>query len=122
MLGPGSWFTSVIPHQLEPELRRALTRSPARTAVVLNLAPQPGETDGFSPAQHLEVLASHAPDLALDVVLADASAVPDVGELRAAAESLGGSLVLADLAVGDGTPRHDPAKLARAYARLLAEA
>jgi hypothetical protein len=48
--------------------------------------------------------------------------VPDVGELRAAAESLGGSLVLADLAVGDGTPRHDPAKLARAYARLLAGA
>jgi uncharacterized cofD-like protein len=122
VLGPGSWFTSVIPHLLVPELRRALTRSPARTAVVLNLAPQPGETDGFSPAQHLEVLASHAPDLALDVVLADASAVPDVGELRAAAESLGGSLVLADLAVGDGTPRHDPAKLARAYASLLAGA
>lgn len=122
VLGPGSWFTSVIPHLLVPELRRSLTRSAARTAVVLNLAPQQGETDGFSPAQHLEVLAGHAPDLAVDVVLADASAVPDVDELRAAAGSLGGVLVLADLAVGDGTPRHDPAKLARAYASFLAGA
>jgi uncharacterized cofD-like protein len=122
VLGPGSWFTSVIPHLLVPELRRSLTRSAARTAVVLNLAPQPGETEGFSPAQHLEVLASHAPDLVLDVVLADASAVPDVEELRAATGSLGGALVLADLAVGDGTPRHDPAKLARAYASFLAGA
>ncbi|MEV0502972.1 hypothetical protein AB0I84_36000, partial [Streptomyces spectabilis] len=32
-------------------------------------APQPGETEGFSPQRHLEVLARHAPKLALDVVL-----------------------------------------------------
>jgi uncharacterized cofD-like protein len=119
VLGPGSWFTSVIPHLLVPELRRALTGAAARTAVVLNLAPQPGETAGFSPAQHLDVLGAHAPDLHLDVVLADAGAVPDIGELRLATESRGAELVLADLAVADGSPRHDPDKLARAYASFL---
>jgi uncharacterized cofD-like protein len=119
VLGPGSWFTSVIPHLLVPELCRALVHSPARKAVVLNLAPQPGETDGFSPEQHLEVLCAHAPDLALDVVLADRAAVPDIGRLTRACRSLGAELALADLAVGDGTPRHDPARLAAAYAHLL---
>jgi uncharacterized cofD-like protein len=122
VLGPGSWFTSVIPHLLVPELRDCLVRSPARKAVVLNLVPQVGETDGFSPEEHLEVLAAHAPDLRLDVVLADRAAVPDHDGLAVAARALGAELVVADLAVGDGTPRHDPAKLADAYAGLLLEA
>lgn len=119
VLGPGSWFTSVLPHLLVPELRDSLVRSRARKAVVLNLVPQAGETDGFSPEEHLEVLAAHAPDLRLDVVLADRAAVPDHEGLARAAREVGAELVTADLAVGDGTPRHDPAKLSDAYARLL---
>ena len=122
VLGPGSWFTSVIPHLLLPELRRALVQSSARTVVTLNLEPQAGETDGFAPETHLEVLAEHAPDLKLDVVLADRASVVDRDQLAEVARSLGADLVVADLAVGDGTPRHDPAKLARAYAGFLAEA
>jgi hypothetical protein len=30
--------------------------------------------------------------------------------------------VVADLAVGDGSPRHDPVKLANAYAGFIAQA
>jgi uncharacterized cofD-like protein len=122
VLGPGSWFTSVIPHLLLPELRRALVQSSARKVVTLNLEPQAGETDGFAPETHLEVLAGHAPDLKLDVVLADRASVVDHAKLTEVAQSLGADLVVADLAVGDGTPRHDPVKLADAYARFLAEA
>jgi uncharacterized cofD-like protein len=122
VLGPGSWFTSVLPHLLVPELCEALVTSRARTAVVLNLAPQPGETDGFSPEQHLAVLTGHAPDLAVDLVLADAAAVPDRRRLEQFARGLGAELVVADLAVGDGSPRHDPVKLANAYAGFLTEA
>jgi len=119
VLGPGSWFTSVLPHLLVPELRKALVESPARRAVVLNLEPQAGETDGFSPERHLEVLVAHAPDLRLDVVLADRAATPDGRGLSRAAEALGADLVVADLAMGDGSPRHDPVKLAQAYAGFL---
>jgi uncharacterized cofD-like protein len=119
VLGPGSWFTSVIPHLLVPELRDSLVSSPARKLVVLNLVPQPGETDGFSPERHLEVLCAHAPELALDAVLADRAAVPDLRQLTSACRALGADLVVTDLAVGDGSPRHDPARLALAYARLL---
>jgi uncharacterized cofD-like protein len=122
VLGPGSWFSSVIPHLLVPELRDALVTSPARKAVTVNLVPQAGETDGFSQEQHLEVLHAHAPDLRLDVVLADRASVADRDSLESVAGTLGAELVVADLAVDDGSPRHDPAKLANAYAGFLSEA
>lgn len=60
VLGPGSWFTSVIPHVLVPELFAALQQTPARKALILNLAPEPGETAGFSAERHLHVLATRS--------------------------------------------------------------
>ncbi|HET7356770.1 MAG TPA: uridine diphosphate-N-acetylglucosamine-binding protein YvcK [Nocardioidaceae bacterium] len=122
VLGPGSWYTSVIPHLLVPALREALVESPARKAVTVNLEPQVGETDGFTPETHLEVLAAHAPDLTLDVVLADQRSVGDADRLDKVAAALGAELMVADLAADDGTPHHDPAKLANAYARLMGPA
>jgi len=119
VLGPGSWFTSVIPHLLVPGLFAALHRTPAQRMVVLNLAPQPGETEGLSPEAHLEVLAEHAPELRIDVVLADGGHVEDTPALEETAASLGGRLVVADVAAADGTPRHDPVRLAAAYRQIL---
>ena len=121
VLGPGSWFTSVIPHLLVPDISKALAGTRARRLVALNLSQQPGETDGFSPATHLEVLAAHAPDLEVDVVLADRGALSEgERELRECAAGLGAQLVVADLAADDGTPRHDPRRLAAAYADIFA--
>lgn len=119
VFGPGSWFTSVLPHLLVPGLRDALVRTPARRLVCLNLAPQTGETDGFSPEAHLDVLAGHAPDLQVDVVLADEHASGDARGLMASVVASGGRLVLASVARDDGTPRHDPDRLAEALAGVL---
>jgi uncharacterized cofD-like protein len=119
VLGPGSWFTSVLPHLLVPELAAALVATPARRLVTLNLAPQPGETAGFSPHAHLEVLARHAPKLGLDIVLADRAAGGATQELSQAAELLGARLVLADVAMPGRPDRHDPARLAGAFGRLF---
>jgi uncharacterized cofD-like protein len=112
VFGPGSWFTSVLPHLKVPELARALHATRACRLVTLNLAPQAGETDDFSPQQHLEVLRQHAPDLSIDVVLADTGVVDDPDALEKAAAALGARLVMADVAAGDGSPRHDPRRLA----------
>ncbi|MFA6300615.1 MAG: hypothetical protein WC642_15710, partial [Nocardioides sp.] len=74
------------------------------------------------PGDHLATLIEHAPDLKPHVVLADRCCVgDDVDHLAATVESYGARLVLDDLKVEDGSPRHDPAKLAAAYARIFAE-
>ena len=60
LLGPGSWFTSVIPHLLLRELGKTLAGTQARLVVVLNLAPQYGETDEYGPTELLRLLQQHA--------------------------------------------------------------
>jgi uncharacterized cofD-like protein len=121
VLGPGSWFTSVIPHLMVPELRRALVETDGRVVLVLNLDEQEGETPGFGPGDHLAALVEHAPDLKVHTVLADPTTVGDgADELARTVAAYGAELVVDDVALGDGTPRHDPAKLAEAYARIFA--
>ncbi|ACQ80425.1 protein of unknown function UPF0052 and CofD [Beutenbergia cavernae DSM 12333] len=115
VLGPGSWYTSVMPHLLVPELRDAVHDGGARVALTLNLQAQPGETEGFSAADHVVALSRYDPDLRLDVVVADPTWVDDVRELEASVRRLGGELVLRQVRADDGTPRHDPLRLAAAY-------
>ncbi|MGQ0631442.1 MAG: gluconeogenesis factor YvcK family protein [Sporichthyaceae bacterium] len=115
VFGPGSWFTSVLPHLLVPQLAAALHTTAARRLIALNLAPQQGETSGFSASMHLDVLHRHQPGLRIDVVLADPAAVADVPALRAAAAAMGAEVVLAPVGMADGSPRHDPVLLAAAY-------
>ncbi|MHB0929532.1 MAG: gluconeogenesis factor YvcK family protein, partial [Candidatus Nanopelagicales bacterium] len=75
IMGPGSWYTSVLPHLLLPRMREAIARSRAKRICVLNLAPQAGETMNFELHTHLDVLHAFAPELGFDVVLADRAVV-----------------------------------------------
>ncbi|MDG4757050.1 2-phospho-L-lactate transferase CofD family protein [Micromonospora sp. WMMD710] len=118
IFGPGSWYTSVLPHLLVPQLADAIVSSPARRLVTLNLAAEK-ETLGLSVADHLAALRWYLPELKVDLVLADAKAVGDPEPVERAAESLGARLVLAPVAVLDGTPRHDPAALGAALVPVL---
>jgi uncharacterized cofD-like protein len=116
VLGPGSWFTSVIPHLLVPGLADALHSTPARRALVLNLAAEPGETAGFSAERHIHVLAQHAPEFTVHEIIVDGTRVPSDREreqLRRTASLLKASVQFADVS-RPGTPLHDPAKLAAA--------
>jgi uncharacterized cofD-like protein len=120
-LGPGSWFTSVLPHLMLPDLAGAILGSRAHRLVVLNLAAQMGETEGFSPEQHLDVLSDHAPALRIDSVLADRASVALPQRLATAAARLGARLDLHDVAI-PGTARHDPVGLSASLAAVLTEA
>ncbi|TXG92694.1 uridine diphosphate-N-acetylglucosamine-binding protein YvcK [Rhodococcus rhodnii] len=120
VLGPGSWFSSVIPHVLVPELFEALRTTPARKVLVLNLAPEPGETTGFSAERHLHVLSQHAPGFTVDHVVVDSASVPYGRErehLARAARGLNADVVYADVAA-TGTHVHDAAALAAVLADL----
>ena len=121
VFGPGSWYTSVIPHLLVPELAAAIVASPARRLVILNLTTEP-ETAGLTLPAHLTALTAYAAGLTVDVVLGDAGWVTDPEPVRRAAGSLGAALVLAAVTAERGEPRHDPAALAEALLPVLADA
>ena len=122
IIGPGSWFTSVMPTLLVPQLRDALTATAARRALVLNLSGTDQETEGLTPTDHLEVLAAHAPELGLDVVIADPALVDDRGALEAAARRLGARLLVADVAREETAGEHDAARLAAAFREVMEQA
>ena len=114
VLGPGSWFTSVIPHLLVPGLATALQATSARRALVLNLAAEPGETAGFSAERHLHMLSQHAPGFTVHDIVVDAGRVPGDRERQQLCRTA--TLLNADVGFADvarpGTSLHDPAKLA----------
>jgi uncharacterized cofD-like protein len=122
VLGPGSWFTSVIPHLLLHELGAALASTAATVVVVLNLVPQAGETDYYGPHELLRLLVEHARPrggLPIHTVLADREAVLDPEELHRYARTTGARLVVSRLAADDSAERHDPERLSAAIRAVL---
>jgi uncharacterized cofD-like protein len=75
--GPGSLYTSILPPLLVPELIEAIRLADAVRVFVLNLMTEPGETDGFSAAQHLAVVADHVGFQPFDRVVFNTTPVPD---------------------------------------------
>jgi uncharacterized cofD-like protein len=121
VLGPGSWFTSVIPHLLVPDLAKSLVEASGRTAVVINLDPQPGETTDFTPEGYVLALHQVAPDLGIDVVVADRSSVTSRQALQQVAEGLGATLVVDDIRSVEDPVRHDPDALARVLGQIMGQ-
>lgn len=125
-IGPGSWFSSVIPHLLVPEIVTALNETEAAVVVILNLSPEAGETPGFTTERHIHVFNQHAPKLNVDMFLVDEASDFSEGErayLQRSAEQNGARLVFADVretdASGGRTNRHDPEKLAAAITAVM---
>ncbi len=120
VLGPGSWYTSVIPHLVIPDLARAITESPAQRIVVLNLDPEEGEASGFAAHTYLDVLYNFLPDLRIDTVIADRRHVYDMAALERSAGDLGAQVHVTDVARGGRAGAHDPQRLAVAFDTVLA--
>jgi uncharacterized cofD-like protein len=119
VMGPGSWYTSVLPHCKLEAMRKALETARAKRICVLNLAPQLGETEHFHLHTHLDVLHAAAPDLRFDVVLVDQTAVTYSEALKVSAERVGAVVEVADIADPESPERHSPDLLAAALRRLL---
>lgn len=119
VLGPGSWYTSVLPHLLVPELAQALVATSARTCLTMNLAASGAETDGLTQVDLLDVLTDYAPDLRLDAVVADPTTVDDIDLLADACRARDIDVLLRQVSVGDGTARHDSVRLAAAYRDVI---
>jgi uncharacterized cofD-like protein len=124
-MGPGSWFSSVIPHLLVPQQREALEASSARKVVILNLDahPQiPGEEfAGSTPEEHLELFHHYAPSLGIDYFLVDPSIVRNRTSLESLARDYGGELVIRDIRKAPGSVHHDEKKLASELSHIFSK-
>jgi 2-phospho-L-lactate transferase/gluconeogenesis factor (CofD/UPF0052 family) len=106
-------------------MSQALHETTATRVLVINLRPQSGETEGYSAASYLEVLAKSYPDFKVDVVLADANHAGlnksgNSDSLQELAETSGARLVLAPLAKAEeSSDQHDPTLLASAFSSIF---
>jgi uncharacterized cofD-like protein len=123
-MGPGSWFSSVIPHLLVPDQLQALQKTDARKILILNLDAsshsQGEEFAGSTPEEHLDFFHQYAPGVKVDYCLVDQSVVRDIEALQRAASTLGGEIVVADIRKAPGSIHHDAQKLALHLGHILA--
>lgn len=123
-MGPGSWFSSVIPHLLVPAQLEALRNTKARKILILNLdassRSQGEEFAGSTPEEHLDFFHRYAPGVTVDYCLVDQSVVRDKEALQLAASTLGGEIVVADIRKAPGSIHHDAQKLALHLGHILA--
>lgn len=59
IFGPGSLFTSIIPNLLMKEISEEIAQRDVMKLYICNVMTQNGETDGFTAADHLEMLVVH---------------------------------------------------------------
>lgn len=59
IVGPGSLYTSVIPHLLIDGIEEAVMQSPAKKFYVGNIMTQPGETIGYTQEDHVRAIEKH---------------------------------------------------------------
>lgn len=132
VLGPGSLYTSVLPNLLVEGLREKIKEVSAPCVYVCNIMTEPGETDDYTVADHLQAIVDHCGANFVDVVLANNREIPQelleryaqensfqvVGEARNV-EWLGVKYVERDLLQADDIIRHDSKRLARELIRLL---
>ena len=135
-VGPGSLFTSLLPPLLVKGVPEAIAESRAVKIFVNNLMTQPGETDGFNSARHVETLRGYAPEVRFDFVLVNKRPITErqreLYEFEGA-EQIGvhgsimgvgieGTEVIYDNLLDEGDKvRHHPLRLAQAILRCAAD-
>jgi uncharacterized cofD-like protein len=117
VMGPGSWYTSVVNHLLLNDVSKALISSTATKILVTNMVSQTDETKSFTPAKHIDVLHEMSPDLVFDVVLVDTKNVSN--DFNEAALKISNQVISADLADSVNPEVHNPTLLAQTIYQYL---
>lgn len=126
LLGPGSLYTSIIPNLLVRGVANAIAKSRAKRVYISNLMTQPGETTGYSAADHIRAIYEHTGKSLFDSVVLNRSSAPahvlrryrkqgaepvdpSLEELR----SIGLHYIARNLLQRGGVIRHDQRRLAK---------
>jgi uncharacterized cofD-like protein len=129
IIGPGSLYTSLIPNLLVSEIADAIAASQAPSIYVCNVMTQPGETQGYTVADHIRAIDAACGGKSLfDAVLVHKKSPSAQSLIRYAQQNshpvfldredvaqLGRRIVLANVLYEDetGFVRHNPQKLAK---------
>jgi len=126
LIGPGSLYTSILPNLMVTGVAEAIEKSSATRVYIANLMTQPGETQGFSLADHVRVICSHTRRKFFDWVVANNQLIsPEVARRyrRQGAERvhvdlqdlqrMGVRCLLDNLLEEHGVVRHDAARLSQ---------
>ena len=76
VFGPGSLYTSIIPNIIIKEVAQAIGESDAVKVYVCNIMTQPGETTGYSVADHVKAIIKHGGPNLIDLVLVNSTRLP----------------------------------------------
>jgi uncharacterized cofD-like protein len=130
-IGPGSLYTSLIPNLLVKELVAAIRASQATKIYIQNIMTQPGETVGYSAADHVQAMADHCDGILFPNILVnnrppslailekyDAEHAGPVTNDMDRLQTLKLNIVEWDLLDEDGVVRHDPDRLAQAVFQM----
>ncbi|MBM4046243.1 MAG: uridine diphosphate-N-acetylglucosamine-binding protein YvcK [Planctomycetes bacterium] len=142
VLGPGSLYTSVISNLLVRGIPEAIRRSKAKKVYVCNIVTQPGQTDGYTAADHVKAITRYLGDGILDCAIVNRhvpkeevmkryrSESAEIASVTSALDALGVPVREADLVedLDQGRVlwekqdllRHDPDKLGDAICRFYA--
>jgi uncharacterized cofD-like protein len=133
-MGPGSLYTSLVPNLLVRGIPDEIARSKALKVYVCNLMTQPGESRGYTAADHVRALQKHAGQRVFDHVILNTRPISSPLRRRYAAEraepvvndlekirALGVEPVGVDLLVEDHFARHDSRRLAQLVLELAAQ-
>ncbi|HUF39820.1 MAG TPA: gluconeogenesis factor YvcK family protein [Anaerolineales bacterium] len=126
VVGPGSLYTSILPNLLVPDIAGALRSTRALRVFVVNVATQPGETDGYTAGDHLRAVEDHLGDLPFEIVLCNKNLdlpLPETVEWVRSEQNLEAvyPVHFADVVDENRPWRHDSIKLARVLIDLLEE-
>lgn len=126
ILGPGSLYTSIIPNLLTDKIADHVRASKANKIYIANVMTQPGETSGYSLADHVQAIIDHSGVGIIDTVLANDGPLPiqmveqysAVGSEPVAIDSkrlkeMGIRTVRATLISADKPAIHDPERLGK---------
>ena len=129
-IGPGSLFTSLLPNLLVPGIVRALRETRAMKIYISNLMSQPGETTGFSAADHVAAIYRHTGTSLFDWIILNRQPISPtvlaryrrqgalpVASDRTRLESIGLEICGGNLLARGRVVRHDPDLLAEAVHR-----
>lgn len=128
VLGPGSLYTSIIPNLLVEGVVEAIKESRATKVYVSNIMTQPGETEGYTAADHIAAIHNHAKQPIIDYCLVNCGGIKE--QILKRYHEDGADQVMIDLSkikrmgvrvierdlvkIANDLVRHDPEKLALA--------